>query len=79
MNPIQGQWFRDFSDVIHERVSRLKEDDKAGREHLFNLLHVAVLFRRGLEHYILQGEDAKIELERMMDDKPKKGFWGGIV
>ena len=76
---MQAGWFQDFSDAIHERISNLKDKDWEGRKHLFMLLHVAVLFRKGMEHYILQGEDAKIELERMMDEKPKKSFWGGTT
>lgn len=74
-----GQWFQAFSDAVHERISNLKPKDEEGRKHLFTLLHVAVLFRKGMEHYVLQGENARIELERMMDDKPRKGFFGGIV
>jgi hypothetical protein len=74
LNPIQDQWFRDFNDAIHERISKLTARDEEGRKHLYNLLHVAMLFKKGMEFYVLQGENAKIELNRMMDEPKRK--WG---
>ena len=75
-NPMQDQWFRDFNDAIHARISGLKEDDDAGRRHLNDLLHVCWLFKKGMEHYIAQGEQAKWNLRDMEDRKPRRWLEG---
>jgi hypothetical protein len=76
---VQEAWFRDFSDSIHEHLSKLAPSDTGGRDHLNNLLHVCWLFKKGMEHYVLQGEQAKIDLTEMSDPKPKRNWWGGAA
>lgn len=75
---VQDRWFRDFNDTIHQRISQLDAKDIDGRMHLHNLLHIGWLFKKGLEHYVAEGERAKWTLQEMMD-APKKPWYSGIV